>query len=300
MAILVHTKTVAIIQGITGREGMRALEGMRAYGTKVVAGVTPGKGGQNAKGVPVYNTVREAVRRHPAINASLIVVPPAAVKNAALEAIYQRISLVVILTEHVPVRDTAFVLAFARKRSVRVVGPSSIGIISPGKGKIGSIGGSDPKQIFQPGPIGVISKSGGMTAEIAVTLWRHKLGQSTVLGIGGDYIIGSDFVDIVKLFGTDPKTRALVIFGEVGGTYEEQLAEFLQKEKFKKPIIALVAGKFTAALPVGTTLGHAGAIVMKGRGGYDSKVRMLEQAGVVVARTLDDVPLLLKKQLKHI
>lgn len=297
MSILITKKTRALIQGITGKEGLRALEGMRAYGTKVLAGVTPGKGGQNANGVPVYNTVKEAIHRHPSINASLIVAPAPAVKDAVLEAIGQKIPLLTILTEHVPVRDSAMLLALARKRGVRIVGPSSVGIISPGEGKIGSIGGENPVHLFHPGPIGVISKSGGMAAEIAVMLNRFQLGQSTVLGIGGDQIIGSDFVDIVKLFGKDPKTHAIVVFGEVGGTYEEQLAEFVQKEKFKKPIIAIVAGKFTALLPSGTVLGHAGAIVIKGRGGYESKVGALRQAGVVVADTLEDVPLLLKKKL---
>ena len=179
-----------------------------------------------------------------------------------------------------------------------MVGPSSVGIISPGRGKIGSIEGNKPEKIFRPGPVGIISKSGGMTAEIAITLNRAGIGQSTVLGIGGDKIIGSDFVDIMKLFKNDPGTRAVVVFGEVGGSYEEQLAEFVKKEKFRKPIVAMVAGKFTTKLSLGTVLGHAGAIVMKGVGGYESKIRALRRAGISVANTLEEIPVLLKKKLR--
>lgn len=298
MSILVNKKSRVIIQGITGKEGSRALEGMQNYGTRVLAGVTPGKGGQIIFGVPVYDTVEKALRLHPTINASLVVVPAFAVKDAVLEAISHKIPLINILTEHVPVMDAAIILAWARQSRVTVLGPSSVGIISPGHGKIGSIGGSDPQNIFQPGRVGVISKSGGMTAEIAVTLNCAGLGQSTVLGIGGDQISGSDFVDIIKLFGADSDTYAVVIFGEVGGTYEEELAEFVKKSKFKKPIVALVAGKFTEKLPLGTVLGHAGAIVMKGRGGYTSKVNSLRRAGIYVANTLEEVPALLKEKLR--
>ena len=180
-----------------------------------------------------------------------------------------------------------------------LIGPSSVGVISPkSKVKIGSIGSSLISNVFTPGSVGVVSKSGGMTAEIAVTLTNAGNGQSTVLGIGGDQIIGFDFVDALKLFGKDPETKAVVLFGEVGGTYEEQAAEFIRKEKFKKPVVAVVAGKFTARLPQGTVLGHAGAIVAKGKGGYDSKVRAFKKAGVPVAATLDEIPGLLRKMLR--
>ena len=298
MAILVDKKTRVLIQGITGKEGLRALEGMKNYGTKVLAGVTPGKSGQKANGVPVYDTVAEALRRHPSTNASLVVVPAVAVKDAALEAMHSGILFLNILTEHVPVGDAATIFAWAKRYDARVVGPSSVGIISPGRGKIGSIGGNKPEKIFRPGPVGIISKSGGMTAEIAITLNRAGIGQSTVLGIGGDKIIGSDFVDIMKLFKNDPGTRAVVVFGEVGGSYEEQLAEFVKKEKFRKPIVAMVAGKFTTKLSLGTVLGHAGAIVMKGVGGHESKIRALRRAGISVVNTLEEIPVLLKKKLR--
>lgn len=295
MAILINKNTRVLVQGITGNEGSRACKEMLDYGTQVVAGVTPGKGGQVVEGVPVYNTVFEASATHPDINASLITVPAAFVKDAALEAIDARIPLIDILTEHVPTSDAAYIVAAARRAGVRVVGPSSVGIMSPGMAKIGSIGSGDVKKVFTPGPIGVISKSGGMTAEISATLSRAKLGQSTVVGIGGDAIIGSDFVDLLELFEKDPATKAVVLFGEVGGTYEELAAEFVRKKKFTKPLVALVAGKFTENLPQGTVLGHAGAIVSKGRGSYASKVKALTEAGVMVADILDEAPEMLER-----
>ena len=298
MAILVDKNTKVLIQGITGHEGARACNEMLSYGTKVLAGVTPGKGGRKVSGVPVYDTVREALAKHPNINTSLIAVPASAVKDAAMEAMFAGIPLVNILAEHVPTLDCAEIVRWARMYRMILIGPSSVGVISPKKGKIGSIGSSLISNVFTPGSVGVVSKSGGMTAEIAVTLTNAGNGQSTVLGIGGDQIIGFDFVDALKLFGKDPETKAVVLFGEVGGTYEEQAAEFIRKEKFKKPVVAVVAGKFTARLPQGTVLGHAGAIVAKGKGGYDSKVRAFKKAGVPVAATLDEIPGLLRKMLR--
>lgn len=295
MAILINQHTRVLAQGITGNEGSRACKEMLGYGTSVVAGVTPGKGGQAMEGVPVYNTVFEALAAHPEINTALVTVPAAFAKDAALEAIDARIPLIDILTEHVTAQDAAYIIAAARRSGVRVVGPSSVGIIAPGLSKIGSIGSGEVKNVFTPGPIGVISKSGGMTAEISATLTRAKLGQSTVVGIGGDAIIGSDFSDLLELFQEDPDTKAVVLFGEVGGTYEELAAAFIERGGFTKPVVALVAGKFTETLPQGTVLGHAGAIVSKGRGSYASKVKALTEAGVVVCDILDDVPRALKR-----
>ena len=229
---------------------------------------------------------------------SKVCVPAVAVQDAATEAMFAGIKLINILAEHVPTRDAAEVVRWARIKGSTVVGPASVGIISPGKGKIGSIGSSTISKVFTKGPIGVVSKSGGMTAEIAVTLTQAKLGQSTVIGIGGDQIIGFDFVDALKLFAKDPETKAVVLFGEVGGTYEEQAADYILKNRFKKPVVAIIAGKFTKDLPQGTVLGHAGTIVARGRGGYDSKTRAFRRAGVPVARTLDEVPDLLRKKLK--
>lgn len=297
MAILIDKNTRVLVQGITGNEGSRACKEMLVYGTQVVAGVTPGKGGQTVEGVPVYNTVFEALDSHPEINTSLITVPAAFAKDAALEAIDAHIPLIDILTEHVPTADAAYIVAAARRQGVRVVGPSSVGIISPGVAKIGSIGSGEVKKVFTSGPIGVVSKSGGMTAEVSATLSRAKLGQSTVIGIGGDAIIGSDFVDLLELFEKDSETKAVVLFGEVGGTYEELAAAFIKRGGFKKPVVALVAGSFTETLPQGTVLGHAGAIVSRGRGSYASKVKALKAAGVMVVDILDEVPGMLRKSM---
>ncbi len=297
MAILIDTKTRVLIQGITGKEGARACKEMLSYGTKVLAGVTPGKGGTKIEGVSVYDTVREALKKHRGLNATLISVPAAAVLDAALEAIDAGIPVIDILTEHVPVRDCAMMYRAARQNNVRVVGPSSVGVISPGKGKLGSIGSGGVHAIFKPGHVGVISKSGGMTAEIAAVLSRAGIGQSTVIGIGGDQIIGSDFVDLLELFEQDKETKATVIFGEIGGTYEERVADYVRAKKLRKPIVAVIAGKFTTTLPKGTVLGHAGAIVSGGRGSYDSKVNALRRVKVPVARTLEEITVLLKKYL---
>lgn len=295
MSILVNKSTRVLIQGITGSEGSRACKEMLSYGTKVLVGVTPGKGGQKVGGIRVYDTVKEALRRHRGINTSLIAVPAAFTKDAALEAIDAGVPLIDILTEHVPTQDSAFILRYARLKGVRVVGPSSVGIISPGKAKVGSIGSSEVSRVFKAGYVGLISKSGGMTAEIASVLSARGLGQSTVIGIGGDQIVGSDFADLLALFAKDPETKAVVLFGEIGGTYEEQAAEFIIKSGFKKPIVALLAGKFSSRLPRETVLGHAGAIVARGRGSYNSKIKALKKAGVSIADTIEEIPVLLRK-----
>ena len=297
MSILIDQKTKVLIQGITGGEGSRACKEMLSYGTKILAGVTPGKGGQFVEGVAVYDTVAEALFNHPEINTSLIAVPAAFLKDAASEVIFGGIPLIDILTELVPTQDSAWVVALAKLKNVRVVGPASVGILSPGKAKIGSIGSGGISDLFSAGFVGVISKSGGMTAEISSMLTRHGLGQSTVIGIGGDQIIASDFADILKLFADDEETKAVVLFGEVGGTYEEQAAEFIKKSGFKKPVVAIIAGRFSELLPQETVLGHAGAIVAKGRGSYDSKVDALKDAGVMVASTLEEIPDLLKSKM---
>lgn len=297
MAILIDKKTKLLIQGITGKEGMRACHESILYGTTVLAGVTPGKGRQKVEKVPVYDTVAEACANHPDINASFITVPGAFAKSAALEAIHARIPLVVILSEHVPTLDASWIVAYAQHNGVRVVGPSAIGIISPEKAKIGSIGTGEMTRGFTKGPIGVISKSGGMTSEICFTLTRAGLGQSTAIGMGGDVIAGSSFADMLKLFANDKETKAIAMFAEVGGSYEEEAAEFIRRTKFKKPVVAIVAGGFGAALPEDTVLGHAGAIVSKGRGSYASKVKALKAAGVHIVDTVEEMPIVLKKLL---
>lgn len=300
MSILIDENTRVLIQGVTGNEGSRACKEMLLYGTKVLAGVTPGKGGQNIEGVPVYDTVKEALKKHPTLNTSLIAVPALFLKEAAFEAIASQIPLIDILTEHVPTKDSAQVLSFARLKGVRVIGPASVGIISPGKAKVGSIGSSEISGAFSPGPVGVISKSGGMTAEIALILTKAGLGESTVVGIGGDQIIASDFQDMLELFEKDIQTHAVVLFGEVGGTYEEKVGYYIKEGGFTKSVVAIIAGKFSERLPQETILGHAGTIVAKGRGSYESKVRALQKAGVLIAKTLEEIPILLKREMQNV
>lgn len=290
MAILVTDKTKVLVQGITGKEGSRVVVQMRNYGTKVLAGVTPGKGGQEVHGVPVYNSVKEALENHPGINASFVAVPNFAVFGALKEAIENKISLINVLTEHVPVLDSAKAIAMAKEAGVRIVGPSSIGIISPGIGKLGSIGGDDPRGVFSKGTVGVISKSGGMASEISWILTKNGIGQSTVVGIGGDVLIGSAFADLMEEFEKDPQTTAVVLFGEIGGTYEEEAAQLIKSGKFSKKVVAFISGLFTESLPQGTKLGHAGAIVYGEKGSYKSKINSLESAGVAIAKTPDEIP----------
>jgi succinyl-CoA synthetase alpha subunit len=296
MAILVDKHTKVLIQGITGKEGSRAAREMMLYGTKVLAGVTPGKGGMQAEGVPVFNMVQEAFSQFPDINTSLVVVPGRFVLSAVKEAIDAKIPLINILTEKVPVADVAKIIAMARTAHVRIIGPSSIGIMSPGKGKLGAIGSGDiAYRVFASGDVGVISRSGGMTAEISRILTDAGIGQSTAVGIGGDPLIGSDFADIASLFENDGQTLAIVIFGEVGGTYEEKLAEAIEQKKITKPVVALIAGRFAETLPQDTVLGHAGAIVSMGRGSARSKIEALQRAGALIAETPEDIPNLVRR-----
>lgn len=294
MAILVTDKTKVLIQGITGKEGSKVALQMQNYNTRVLAGVTPGKGGQEVHGVPVYNSVAEALENHPGINTSFVAVPNFAAYGAMEEAIETKIPLINILTEHIPIQDTAKAIAMARKAGVRLVGPSSIGIISPGIGKVGSIGGDDPRGVFRKGIVGVISKSGGMASEVSWILTKNGMGQSTVVGIGGDILVGSSFADLMEDFQNDPQTEAVVLFGEIGGTYEEEAAEFIKSGKFTKKAVAFVSGLFAETLPQGTKLGHAGAIVYGEKGSYKSKIESFKSAGVKIAKTPDEIPHLLK------
>ncbi len=298
MSILIDSKTKVIIQGITGAEGARACKYMKEYGTKVIAGVTPGKGGQKIEKVPVFDTVAEVVKKFGKIDATMIVVPSSLVKDAVLEAIDSGIKLVHILTENISPKDTSYFVEYAEARNVRIIGPSSIGIISPSQAKIGSIGSGEISEVFTKGNVGVMSKSGGMTSEISWILTQAGIGQSTALGIGGDIISGSAFADIAQLFEKDKQTKAIVMFGEVGGTQEEDVAELVRTKKIKKPIIAFIGGEFTHMLPNGTVLGHAGAIVSGGKGGYKSKIQILKKSGIIVAKELNDIPELVKKALK--
>jgi succinyl-CoA synthetase alpha subunit len=275
MSILVDEKTRVVVQGITGNEGMFHTRQMVEYGTKVVAGVTPGKGGEEIEGIPVFNTVSEAVKKTDA-NASAIFVPPAFAADAVLEAGDASLSVIVCLTEGIPTLDMVVVRQYLKERRSSLIGPNTPGIISPGKCKIGVMAG----YIHMQGKVGIISRSGTLTYEVVDQLTKKGVGQSTCVGIGGDQIIGLNYVDLLEMFEKDEGTDAVIMIGEIGGTAEEEAAEFIGK-KMKKPVVAFIAG-LTA--PSGRRMGHAGAIIAGGKGTAKEKMEALERAGVRVVR----------------
>jgi succinyl-CoA synthetase alpha subunit len=275
MSILVDENTKVVVQGITGNEGLFHTKQMVEYGTKVVAGVTPGKGGQRIEGIPVFNSVMEAVKETGA-NGSAIFVPPAFAADAIMEAADSGISVVVCLTEGIPTLDMVMVRKYLKEKGTKLVGPNTPGIISPGKCKIGVMAG----YIHRQGTVGIMSRSGTLTYEVVDQLTKKGIGQSTCVGIGGDQIIGLNYVDLLELFEKDPDTEALIIIGEIGGTAEEEAAQFIEKH-VKKPVVAFIAG-LTA--PPGRRMGHAGAIISGGKGTAGEKMEALEKAGVRVVR----------------
>ncbi len=277
MSILVDENTRVVVQGITGREGSFHARQMLQYGTVVAAGVTPGKGGQFFEGVPIFNTVREAVEKE-RVNASCIFVPPPFAADAVMEATAAGVGLVVCITEGIPALDMVKVDGFLKKNASVLIGPNGPGIISPGKTKVGIM----PGPIHRPGPIGVISRSGTLTYEVVDQLTRAGLGQSTCLGIGGDAIVGTTFVDHLKRFKEDPDTQGVVIIGEIGGSAEEEAAEYA-RGAFNKPVMAFIAGQ---TAPPGKRMGHAGAIISGKQGRAEDKITALESAGITVVRNL--------------
>ncbi len=294
MAILADESTRILVQGITGREATSMVRASLDYGARIVAGVTPGKGGRDVYGVPVYDTVRQAVRQHPA-DAAVIAVPPAFARGAALEALDNGIRLVVILTERLPRRDVVEVLEVADQAGATVVGPNSLGIISPGKTKVGMVGGpaEDVRKAYRPGPVGIISRSGGMTTEIASLLTLNGIGQSTCVSMGGDPIVGSTFVDLIRLFAADRETEAVVVFCEPGGTNEEELARYYQGSGLDLPVVAFIAGRFADEMP-GVRFGHAATVVEGERGRTSTKAALFEKVGIAVADELADIVEFLK------
>lgn len=280
MSILVNKDTRIVVQGITGREGTFHTRQCVEYGSNVVAGVTPGKGGQDMDGIPVYNTVAEAARKTGA-NASLIFVPPAFCGDAILEAAEAGMELVVCITEGIPTLDMVRAKEAIRYSNVRLVGPNCPGVITPGQCKMGIM----PGFIHKPGEVGVISRSGTLTYEAVAQLTELGIGQSTCIGIGGDPIIGSTFIDLLRLFNGDPETSAVVMIGEIGGSAEEEAAAFIKAE-MTKPVVSFIAGQ---TAPPGKRMGHAGAIIAGGKGTAAEKIKALEEAGVTVSRSPADI-----------
>ena len=276
MSVLIDNNTKLLVQGITGSQGMLHTRSCRDYGTNVVSGVTPGKGGQDFEGVPIYNTVQDAVKATGA-NASMILVPPPFAADAIMEAADAEIPLIVAITEGVPVLDMVSAVSFVYQKGFRLIGPNCPGIITPGQIKIGIMPGS----IHKTGPVGVVSRSGTLTYEAVGQLTRVGLGQSTCIGIGGDPVNGTNFIDCLKLFQEDPQTEAIVMIGEIGGDAEEQAAAYA-KNNVSKPIVSFIAGQ---TAPPGRRMGHAGAIISGGHGTAAEKMNALEAAGIHVVKT---------------
>ena len=287
MTILVDKNTRLVVQGITGKEGSGHTLSMLRYGTKVVAGVTPGKAGEKVGGVPVYNSLREAMSAHPEINATIIFVPAAYNADTVYEAVDAGLKLVIDITEHVPVHDSLKFINYARAKGVTVIGPNCPGIISPGETKVGIM----PGQIFSRGEVGIVSRSGTLTYEIAWVLTKAGLGQSTAVGIGGDPIIGRDSVEMIEMFENDPGTKSLVVIGEIGGDAEERLAARIREKGMKKPVVSFIAGR---QAPPGKRMGHAGAIISMGSGSAADKIKALESVGIRVAELPSQIPGLIK------
>ena len=287
MSILLDSTTKVIVQGITGREGLYHTRNMKAAGTNIVGGVTPGKGGESVEGFPVFDTVAEAITATGA-TASCIFVPPPGAADAIMEAATEGIDLIVCITEGIPVVDMTRAMLVVHEHNARLIGPNCPGMCTPGQGKIGII----PYQIFTPGPVGFISRSGTLTYEVVSLLTAAGLGQSSCIGIGGDPIIGSTFVDYLKLFEADPQTKAVVMCGEIGGSDEEDAAEYIKT--MSKPVVAFISGR---TAPAGKRMGHAGAIISGNTGTAQGKVAALQAAHVPVADTIFDIPGLVQKVL---
>jgi len=297
MSILVDENSRVLVQGITGREGMARTRLMMEYGTKVVAGCTPGKGNQTVLDVAVYDTVQEARENVPEINASVIFVPAPLVKNAALEAIAAGIKLLVLVPDRVPIYDVLEIAHATKETGAQFLGPNTLGMLSVDKGVLGMMGGraQTAKEWFKKGKVGVTSRSGGITSSIGYYLCRSGVGLSSIVHVGGDVIVGMPHPEIVKRFQDDPETEAVVMFGEIGTSQEEQVADLIENGEFTKPLIAFIGG---AAAKSGTRFSHAGAIVEGNRGTHESKVRRLKEVGAHIVDNFDDIPKITKEVLQ--
>ncbi|MGA2385360.1 MAG: succinate--CoA ligase subunit alpha [Candidatus Bathyarchaeia archaeon] len=291
MGILVDSGTRAIVQGATGKQGSLQTKLMLDYGTKIVAGVVPGKGGTFVSGLPVFDTVSETVERF-SPNATIVFVPAPFAKDAVSEAVANRIKTVVVVTEHLPVRDAVNVLAEAAQTQVTIIGPNTPGVITPGECKLGIM----PADVFAQGSVGLVSRSGTLTYEIAAALTAYGLGQSTCVGVGGDPIVGFNFIEALELFKADSKTKVVALIGEIGGNMEELAAQYIAETRYPKPVVAYVAGRFA---PSGKRMGHAGAIIAGSQGTAQSKIEAFQSVGVNVAEKPSDVAALLGRLLKE-
>lgn len=286
--MLIEKNTAVLVQGITGKEGEKAARAMMDYGTTIVGGVRPGKGGETVLGKPVFNTVQEAKEACPHITTTTIYVPPFAAKTAIMEAIDANIPIINTIVERIPIQDTAYCLAAAKEKNIHIVGPSSLGYIRPGLGRVGVVGGLAVRELYEPGGVGIISRSGGMTNEISWQVKKKGLGQSMAIHVGGDVLLGTTYADLLAMFEQDEQTKAVVIFGEHGGQYEFEIVDMIQEKKFTKPLAIYIGGKFANALPEGVNIGHAGAIVEKGKGAAE-KEKALEQVGVLIASRYEEL-----------
>ncbi len=294
MSVLLTPETTFIVQGITGREAVNLTRECLDYGSRVVGGVTPGRKGREVHGVPVFDTVGQAVEHHGSqIDGSVVTVPPAFTKDAVIEALDNGIKLVVIVTERIPRGDVAEMVEYADRQGARIIGPNCLGLIAPGICKMGGIGGpaKDAEKAYEPGVVGVMSRSGGMTTEISSTLTAAGLGVSTAISIGGDAIIGSTYAELMPFFEADEQTEAIVIYSEPGGRMEAQLAEWVREHDSRLPIVAFMAGKFMDDEEMqGMSFGHAGTIVEGKEDSATEKIARLEEAGIRVVERIDEIP----------
>ena len=298
MSILITKDTTFIVQGITGREAINLTRENLDYGAKIVGGVTPGRAGRDVYGVPVYDSVRDVVAKHGVPDGSIISVPPGFTKDAAFEALENGIKILVIVTENIPRREVAQMVELAGLRGARIIGPNCLGIISPGEAKMGGVGGpaANTRQAYSKGPVGVMSRSGGMTTEIASTLTAAGLGQSTCVSIGGDAIIGTTYAELMPLFEADAETKAIAIYSEPGGRMEAELADWIREHDSRLPVVAFMAGRFMDEMK-GMRFGHAGTIVEGKEDTTAEKIARMEAAGISVAERIEEIPELIKKRM---
>ena len=298
MAILVDENTSFIVQGITGREAVNLTRDCLDYGSKIVGGVTPGRAGRDIYGVPVYDCVRDVIAKHGPVQGSVVSVPPGFTRDAVFEAVENGIRLIVVVTENVPRQEVAQMVELAALRGARIIGPNCLGLIAPDECKMGGIGGpaANTRQAYSRGPVGIMSRSGGMTTEIASTLTAAGLGQSTAVSIGGDAIVGSTYAELMPFFEADAETKAIAIYSEPGGRMEAELAEWVRENDSRLPIVAFMAGRFMDEMK-GMRFGHAGTIVEGKEDTTAEKIARMEAAGIAVAERIEQIPVLIRQKL---